>query len=157
MKNNTSNTQVEILTKENVRLYEENMKLKLMLGNTNTNKVKNTSKAKQSKTEENKTNVKTVKTPKNNVTAKTAEVKTEPKNKRTANSKTTNSKKASENKTVTENKELSKFQREREEKKAIVASKRIEKVSVPEIAKLINQSEPTVRNYIRELRSEGKL
>lgn len=153
MKNNTSNTQVEMLTKENVRLYEENMKLKLMLGNTNTNKVKNTSKAKQTKTEENKTNVtKTVKAPKSNEVKKT-----EPKNKRTTNSKTTNIKKSSTDKTVTENKELSKFQREREEKKAIVASKRIEKVSVPEIAKLINQSEPTVRNYIRELRAEGRL
>lgn len=118
MTNNTN--QVELLTKENVRLYEENMKLKLMLGIGS--------------------------------------------DKKRANTRKTTSRKNTNNKAVTKKKEtnkpntnLSEFQKEREAKKAIVATKRNEKVPVPEIAKMIGQSEPTVRNYIRELRVEGKI
>ena len=73
------------------------------------------------------------------------------------NTNTKTSEKKVENKTENKDANLSKFQKEREAKKAIVATKRNEKVPVPEIAKMIGQSEPTVRNYIRELRVEGKL
>lgn len=136
--------QLEVLTKENVRLYEENMKLKLMLGTSTTRKAKSTKKNNDTKS-----------TTKSNT-------KTANKNTKSAANKTKTTKKAAPKvkkpEKINVNKEtLSKFQQEREAKKAIVLNKRNEKVSVPEIAKLINQSEPTVRNYIRELRVEGKL
>ena len=78
-------------------------------------------------------------------------------NKAESNTNTKTSEKKVENKTENKDASLSKFQKEREAKKAIVATKRNEKMPVPEIAKMIGQSEPTVRNYIRELRVEGKL
>lgn len=115
MKTNKIAEQVKLLTKENVRLYEENMKLKLMLGHNEDEKKEKT--ITRSRTRKNI-------------------------NKKVSKPSHTN---------------LSKFQREREEKKSIVLKKRTEKMPVPEIAKLIKQSEPTVRNYIRELRVEGRL
>ena len=135
MQTTNLNTQVKMLTEENVRLYEENMKLKLMLG-------KNETSTKSNKTTNKKSN-------KNNAKNNTNTKSTSKETKTVKNNK--------KNKTNNENKEQSKFQKEREAKKAIVAIKRAEKVPVQEIAKLIHQSEPTVRNYIRELKVEGKI
>lgn len=138
MQTTSLNTQVKMLTEENVRLYEENMKLKLMLGKNETSTKSNKTTNKKSDKNNAKNNTNTKSTSKETKTVK-------------------NNKKNKTNKTNNKNKEQSKFQKEREAKKAIVATKRAEKVPVPEIAKLIHQSEPTVRNYIRELKVEGKI
>lgn len=137
---------VETLAKENVRLYEENLKLRLMLGKgTSELNVKGTKQTKNNKQQNTNKNNQNNKNQNKNKNQKTNSEK-----------KDTNSKRQE---VVKEDikAELSKFQQEREAKKSIVLAKRLEKVPVPEIAKLVNQSEPTVRNYIRELRSEGRL
>lgn len=54
-------------------------------------------------------------------------------------------------------KEMTTFQKKREEKKDVVAKEMNKHTAVPEIAKKIGQSEPTVRNYIRELRLEKRI
>lgn len=147
MKTNNVNKSAELLMQENIKLYEENMRLKLML------------EAKAPTTNKNTTNKET----KSNKATKKVE---------NAAPKTTSTKKVSKEQTNkketpdlskmtknndSKNKSLSKFQTERENKKDIVAKKRKENVPVSEIAKLVNQSEPTVRNYIRELKVEGRL
>ena len=138
------------LMEENFKLYVENTKLKSQSGrkrNTNVEEKKETKPNNTKKTTSKKTNnsEKSLNETKKNTTTKTK--------KTTKSSTKTTNKKPTKN----EKKELSKFQQERENKKNIVLEEMLKKTPVVEIAKKVGQSEPTVRNYIRELRLENKL
>ena len=125
--NTTTNKTIEILTKENVRLYTENTQLKLELAKFETEQnIKNNHTKSSTSKKKNITNTK---------------------------KKNANSNNRKNNKKST----LSEFQQNRENAKAIVAENRKNNVNITEIAKLINKSEPTVRKYLQELKSEGRI
>lgn len=151
-----------VLISENVRLYEENLKLKAKIEKLTSNKntvkpstTKDDTKSTKTKASKNTKNTDSIKSKavetKENSTKKTNEVKTTVKEK---TAKPTELEKSMKN---NDKKNLSKFQAERESKKDVVAKNRKKNISISEIAKMIGQSEPTVRNYIRELRLEGRL
>lgn len=125
--NTTTNKTIEILTKENVRLYTENTQLKLELAKFETEQnIKNNHTKSSTSKKKNTTNTK---------------------------KKNANSNNRKNNKKST----LSEFQQNRENAKSIVAENRKNNVDIVEIAKLINKSEPTVRKYLQELKSEGRI
>lgn len=128
-KNNSTNTNktIEILTKENIRLYTENTQLKLELSKYEAEQNIKNNHTKSSTTKKKKV--------------------TNTKKKNNDNNKKTNNKKST----------LSEFQQNREKAKTIVADSRKNNVDITEIAKLINKSEPTVRKYLQELKAEGRL